>query len=106
LTTRPCPGASDIPQQPQDGFPLLYRPLPGEVDVIDTPDKAFNVRRQYDTVNKLQKRLSGQPPFSDKILYRCSEPATPVLRPAAQEQDCEGDSRTYARNDAPVAHQA
>jgi len=77
LRTRGCPGASDIAQQPQDGFLLLHRPFLGEVDIIDTPDKAFNVRRRRGMVNKLQKRLSRQSPFSDKVLQRCCEPATP-----------------------------
>jgi len=46
-------------------------------------------------VNKLQKRLSRQSPFSDKVLQRCCEPATPVLCPTAQEQECEGHSCTH-----------
>jgi hypothetical protein len=65
-----CPGTLCITEQPEEGFLLLHRLLPVKVDVIDTPDKAFNVRRRRGTMNKLEKRLAGQSPFSDKVLQR------------------------------------
>jgi hypothetical protein len=70
LRVRGCPGTPRIADEPQDGFFLLHRPLPGEEGIIDAPDKAFDAGRRRRTVHQLQKRLAGTPPFSDKVLHR------------------------------------
>ena len=70
MRVRGRPSTPRIADELQDGFFLLHRPLAGEESVIDAPDKAFDAGRRRCTVYQLQKRLSGTPPFSDKVLQR------------------------------------
>jgi hypothetical protein len=68
LSTSGCAGTTRITDELEDCFLLFRYVFRGKVDGIHTPDKIFNTGKLLRTVNKLQKGLTGPPPFSDKVL--------------------------------------